>query len=201
MFETVETFDSLPSTNDYLKRFLQEGRPRAVRARQQTAGKGQYGRTWHSVRDEGLYLSMLVFPPWSAGHAEWLNLAAMASVLDALRSHGGQELDLAVKRPNDILAGGRKLCGILTELSSQQDRILWAIVGTGLNLRQGSFPPGLRRPATSLALEGVDPIDEAALAETLLERFAFYYRQLEQQGQEAIRRRLAAESSWEDEAR
>ncbi|HSR66441.1 MAG TPA: biotin--[acetyl-CoA-carboxylase] ligase [Acidobacteriota bacterium] len=195
-FETIETFRSLPSTNDYLKRFLDQGRPRAVRARRQTAGKGQYGRTWHSALDQGLYLSMLVFPAWPAAQADWLNLAAMAAVLDTLRSQGGPELDLSLKRPNDILAGGRKLCGILSELSSQQERILWAIVGVGLNLRQRRFPKDLRRPATSLLLEGVRSIDDEALASSLLDRFQHYYRQIEDDGGEDLRGRLAAEPSW-----
>ncbi len=109
-------------------------------ADQQTAGRGRRGRVWESRPGLGLWCSVAL-----AGGPEGLNFAAPLAVLDAL----GGDLPLTLKWPNDVLAGGRKVCGVLVE-----HRAGWTVVGIGLNVGHaaGDFSPDLRDTATSLAL-------------------------------------------------
>lgn len=158
MFRTFDYLARIPSTNDYLKDFVAERRPRYAAARLQTQGKGRHGRLWIAAADESLCVSYLLFPEWSARQAPYFNRLAALSVVDSIRASGGTGLDLRIKLPNDVLIGGRKACGILTELSTQGDRILWAVLGIGVNLGQTSFPSPLEVKATSLRLEGVEDV-------------------------------------------
>lgn len=159
LFALQETLDSVGSTNDYLKLFVDEGRSRAVRSCAQTAGRGRNGRTWVSAQDEGLYASFLIFPDWPVAQAEALNMISVLAVIETIREMGPHLGDLvAAKRPNDVLIRGRKVCGVLVELGSQSGRIQWAVAGIGLNLDQTAFPPMGRHlyPPTSLRIEGVE---------------------------------------------
>ncbi len=190
MFQRLDRLETVDSTNDYLKAFIDEGRPRAVLARQQTCGKGRYGRSWHSPPGLGLYLSLLVFPRWSGDRTERFNQVATLAVLDAIRSCGGADVDLRVKPPNDIYAGRRKLCGILTELASLSNQVEWAIVGIGVNLFHEDFPEFLQERATSLRLEGVE-VDPAALAEAVTQAFERIYRQVERGNAQRVEARYS----------
>lgn len=154
-FRHFEYLPTVGSTNDYLRARVPHGIPRLVVADEQTGGKGRFGRRWHSEAGQGLYVSYLLYPNWSVGRAPFLNRAAGLSVLKAIRRHGGEVPPLGLKEPNDVLIGGLKVCGILTELSSLQQRIEWAIIGIGVNVYQRSFPEQLAGKATSLALEGI----------------------------------------------
>ena len=158
-FAIQDRLDSVGSTNDYLKQFVDEGQPRAVRARQQTAGRGRNSRVWVSHRDQGLYASFLIYPDWPVQQGEVLNMISVLSVIETIREvDPGLGTDVWAKRPNDVLIRGRKVCGVLVELGSLCERIQWAVLGIGLNLYQTTFPPMARplHPPTSLKLEGID---------------------------------------------
>jgi BirA family biotin operon repressor/biotin-[acetyl-CoA-carboxylase] ligase len=144
---------AVDSTNDYVRRFIPQRRPRVVLAAAQTAGRGRFGRFWHSPAGAGLYVSYLVFPEWDASRSPLLNVVASLAVVRTLRRLSSR-LDLRIKEPNDVLVGGRKIAGILVELATLGTRIDWAVVGIGVNVGQTAFPEDLPS-ATSLALEGV----------------------------------------------
>lgn len=157
MFSTIDFLEEVGSTNDYLKQFIDQGEPKAVVARAQQAGKGQYGRSWHSPPDLGLYASYLVFPGWETEKAFYLNQITSLAVVGLLRRFSSGRCLPTVKEPNDVLIGARKVAGALTELGSQENRIQWAVAGVGVNLSHSGFPPDLETTATSLKLEaGVD---------------------------------------------
>ncbi len=178
LFKQFDYLHRVDSTNDYLKAFVEEGETRMVVAREQVSGKGRGERSWYSPPEEGLYLSYLLFPPWQVKRSPFLNmLSGLAAVL-AIREEGSSSLQLKLKRPNDILIGGKKVGGILIEMSSMQDRILWAIVGIGVNLYQKDFPEDLPQ-ATSLAQEGVTVSHPLDFCGRLTEQFERLYRQLE----------------------
>ncbi|MEE8585766.1 MAG: biotin--[acetyl-CoA-carboxylase] ligase [Acidobacteriota bacterium] len=196
MFDRFEYLEIIASTNDYLKAFTGDGRPRAVRAGEQTAGKGRSGKSWLSEPGLGLYVSYLVFPDWLAGQAPYFNQIASLAVLESIRRCGGSGLDLRIKEPNDIYIAKRKVCGLLTELSTFRERIQWAIVGAGVNLAHQSFPPALQDKATSLHLEGL-AVDAARLCSHLTERFEHHYRLVSEGSGKAVARRYAAEKKLE----
>ena len=185
LFKQFDYLHRVDSTNDYLKAFVEDGETRMVVAREQVSGKGRGNRSWYSPPKEGLYLSYLLYPPWRVERSPFLNmLSGLAAVL-AIREEGPPGLQLKLKRPNDILIAGKKVGGILIEMSSMQDRILWAIVGIGVNVYQKDFPEDLSH-ATSLAQEGVAVSHPLDFCDRLTKQFEGLYRQLEEGKWESI---------------
>lgn len=169
----IERHRRLGSTNDRLKERAREGAPEwtAVLAEEQTAGRGREGRVWASPPG-GLYLSVLLRPRFGA--AGLIPLAAGVSVAEALGEHG---VATELKWPNDVLAGGRKLAGILAEASSSSAGLDWVVLGLGVNLEPApeALPEEVRASAASiLALTGrsVAPTEVAA---AVLARLTVWY--------------------------
>ncbi|MFN7924280.1 MAG: biotin--[acetyl-CoA-carboxylase] ligase [Bryobacteraceae bacterium] len=134
----------------------------AVGADEQTAGRGRHGRSWHSPPGTGLYVSVVLRLPFPAETFPALTLAAGLAVRDSIRTTGGLTCDL--RWPNDVLAGERKVAGILTQIEAGA-----AVVGIGVNVSQKRFPPGLATPATSLLLEAGRLVEREALLVELLQ--------------------------------
>ena len=134
----------------------------------QTAGRGSRGRAWHSPEGDGLYASVVLLPDAPPRTPALLTMAAALGVLDLLQSLGAGELRL--KWPNDVLASGGKICGILVESRGLDPKRPAYVCGMGLNVRQRTFPPDVEeRGVTSLGRLGVDQ-DPAALIVPLLNR-------------------------------
>lgn len=131
----------------------------------QTRGRGRLGRTWHSPAGEGLYLSLVLLPPPPPPSPAALTMAAGLGVLEGLRSLGLEAARL--KWPNDVLARGAKLAGILVESRGLDPARPHAVVGVGVDVEQTAFPPALaaERRVTSLRLEGFPAsVDETLTA-------------------------------------
>lgn len=162
----VHAHPSLGSTNDEAARLAEAGAPEGVVvvADEQTAGRGRLGRTWTAEAGTSLLASWIVRPPYAADRWPLLSLATGVAVAEAVIDRG---VEAQLKWPNDVLAGHRKLAGILAEAGNG-----FVVVGLGLNVRQDSFPEGLS--ATSLLLERARPVGRARLLGAVLERFAPY---------------------------
>ena len=180
LFKQFDYLESIDSTNEYLKTFVAEGEPRIVVAGEQTAGKGRYSRTWYSPPGEGLYVSYLLYPGWRIAQSSFLEILAGLAVVCAIGRAAPSNLQVRLKRPNDVIISGKKVCGALTETSTLQDQILWAIIGIGVNLHQKEFPDDLRQTATSLAAEGLRVEHPLDFCEILTEELQRLYRDLEQ---------------------
>jgi BirA family biotin operon repressor/biotin-[acetyl-CoA-carboxylase] ligase len=158
------------STNDEAAAWARAGAPHGalVLADAQTRGRGRLGRPWHSPPGESLYLSMVLrpSPEVSPARASAITLSAGAAVAEALDALG---VDPALKWPNDVLLGGKKVCGILTEMATRGAAIAHLVVGLGLNVSARAFPPPLEQSATSLLAAGRS-IDREALLAALLPR-------------------------------
>ena len=156
------------STNTYLKQLASNGAPdeTAVLSIRQTAGRGRRGRSFLS-EPGGLYLSYLIRPHESA--QELLHLTALAGlcVCNAVRQVTGMQP--SIKWPNDPVLNGKKLCGILTELSVslETQEPEYVVIGIGINCNQTQFPQELDM-ATSLRIEAGRPADVNAIAAALL---------------------------------
>ncbi len=185
LFKQFDYLHRVDSTNDYLKTFVEEGEARMVVAREQMSGKGRGENSWYSPPEAGLYVSYLLYPGWQVERSPYLNMLSGLAVVMAIGEEGPSGLPLKLKRPNDILIGGKKVGGILIEMSSMQDRILWAIVGIGVNLYQKEFPEDLPH-AMSLALGGVTVNHPLDFCDRLTGQFERLYRQLEEGKWEVI---------------
>lgn len=131
-------FKELGSTNDTLLKMAEEGvEPwTVVIADKQTSGRGREGRDWWSPPGS-LYMSVLLRPQVEARELMRLPVLASLALLDAIGNAGSR---LLIKWPNDILLDGRKLAGILVESRSEGSRVVNAVVGFGVNMRQTSGP-------------------------------------------------------------
>jgi BirA family biotin operon repressor/biotin-[acetyl-CoA-carboxylase] ligase len=159
--------DECDSTNDDAARLARAGARHGtvVIARAQRAGRGRDGRSWASPRDAGLYLSAVVRPPLPLVDVPPMTLAIGVGLCDAARAVGAPA---QLKWPNDALAHGKKLAGVLVEAHSQGHRLDAVIVGIGVNLRAGSLPPELATTAITLDDAAGAPVDRAAFIAHLL---------------------------------
>src|SRR5581483_2965854 len=137
-----------------------------VVAEAQSAGRGRLGRTWHSPPGTNLYCSVVLRPPLAPAAVPQLALVAGVAVAAAVAET--TTLSAEIKWPNDVLVGGRKVAGILTELEAELERVRFVIVGIGVNLNTTAFPAELAERATSLALASGRPVDRAAFTGRLL---------------------------------
>lgn len=118
---------------------------------QQTAGRGRGGHSWQSEPGSAILVSVLLRPRIEAAQALWLSLMAGVAVHDAILGSCGIECDL--RWPNDLLIGRKKVCGILTEISSEIEQLRFAVIGIGVNVNQPSFPQEIAEIATSVQIE------------------------------------------------
>ena len=181
------------STQERVRSAALSGAPEGtlVRALEQTEGRGRLGREWHSPRGLGLWMSFLLRPRVDPVRWPALNALVALSLAEAVESLAGPELEGWrgwIKWPNDLYGRHGKLAGILAESVPGG-----VVVGVGLNLDQeaGDFPPSLRAPASSLALEGFSPVPSP---EEVLRRFnrslTAEYRDFQNGEDEFLRRGL-----------
>ncbi len=167
--QVLHAYDSLESTSDLAKELAEEGAAHGetVIAEAQTAGRGRRGRSWVSPPGRNVMFSVVLRPELPPARAPELTLVASVAICDALRQAG---VAAGIKWPNDILAGGRKIAGILTELAAEPDRVHWVVVGVGVNvnLRREELPEELREVATSVLLERGEPAPRALFAAACL---------------------------------
>lgn len=158
--------EALPSTNAEAKRFAASEEGTVVIAEVQTAGRGRMERSWHSPQG-GVWMSVILKPQIPPAQAFRVNIAAAVAVARALEGLYG--LEVKIKWPNDLMVGGRKVSGILTEIGADMDRLEYAVVGIGINanLDPAALPEGWR--ATSISTELGRKVLRAELVQRVLE--------------------------------
>ena len=179
-------FDTLPSTNQYIKDNVDEMNGNTlVVAGKQTEGRGRRGRSF--VSDEnGLYFSIFLRSRIDIAETPFITSVAAAAVLDSVLKVGAAA---EVKWPNDILCHGKKVCGILTEMSSDPEQTYYIIVGIGINLYNESFPDEISDIATSLKMEGIE-VNKTDFLFNVIKNFSTYYGEYENGNKKAILTRL-----------
>ena len=189
-------FDSIDSTNLEAIRRAKAGAHEGlcIIAREQTRGRGRLDRSWHSPKDAGLYLSLVLRPQFELARWPLINLAAALAVRDAIFRTCDVTVD--IKWPNDVCVDDRKLCGILAETVETETGAA-AIVGIGINLNDESFPIELKPHATSLQAVTGDEVNRDLLSNNLLETFSGRYQVLQSgAGAEQTIREWCAKSSY-----
>lgn len=172
----IRYYDEIDSTNNEAKKLAREGclEGTVVIADCQKSGRGRLGRVWDSPPGEGIWMSLILRPHLLPTYASQLTLVAGNSMCEAISKVTG--LKAKIKWPNDIVVNSKKVCGILTEMSTQMECIDYVIIGIGVNVNTAAFKEELPY-ATSLLLEGHQEYSRKAVVAAFLECFEADYDQ------------------------
>ena len=194
----IHHYYKIGSTNSEAMRCAAEGAPEGsvFLAEEQLAGRGRGAHNWHSARSAGIYCSVILRPAMPPSDALIFSLAAGLAVRAAVMEIAPQ-LRVDLKWPNDLLLGGKKFCGILTEMNAEATRVRHLVVGIGINVNQVKFPAELREIATSLRIETGTEWSRVELCAALLKSLDREYRSLVEDAgaRDAILRRFEESSS------
>ena len=176
------------STNEEAKLLAQNGCPDGtiVLAEEQLSGRGRLTRGWFSPFGKGIWLAVVLRPPFRPQQAPKCTLMAAVAVRKAIAEQTG--LECGIKWPNDILWQNRKLVGILTELNAEMDLIHYIVVGIGINvnINEEEFLPEIRNAATSLSYIQQAPVSRLLLLKAVLQNLDRYYTEVCQNGFDGI---------------
>lgn len=188
---SIEWHAVIDSTMRRAAELAREGAPAGtiIGADEQTAGQGRLGRRWHSAAGGGLYFTMILRPKLDAADLPVVTLALGLAVADAIQMFTGLPCDL--RWPNDVLANGRKIAGILTQMHDAA-----VLAGIGVNVNQADFPEEIRGIATSIILETGTEHDRHFLLRAIAGGIDSHVRILETSGATAILRLFTAASSY-----
>lgn len=191
-------FSEVDSTNVQAQRLAEQGAldGTVVVADSQSAGKGRLGRRWDSPPGVNLYTSVILRPAISPLRAAQLTFVAAVAVARAIKESCG--LQVQVKWPNDLLLHGRKVAGLLSEMSAESERIHYVVLGIGINvnLDPAHLPADLRYPATSLKAAAGAHCPRACLARHLFQHLDVLYQEYLQSGFSPIARYWEALCAW-----
>ena len=176
-------FEDIPSTNNEAKRLAIEGAEDGtiVVSEAQGAGKGRLSRGWFSPKGKGIWFSVILRPNFLPQDAPKCTLMAAVAIVRAARKF---DIQVGIKWPNDILYQGRKLVGILTEMSAEMERINYVVIGTGINvnLLPEDFPPEVKDIATSLAIIKGEKLSRVKLFAEIITAMEDLYLSAQQEG-------------------
>ncbi|MGX4598174.1 biotin--[acetyl-CoA-carboxylase] ligase [Faecalimicrobium sp. JNUCC 81] len=165
-------FQTIDSTNDYAKKIASEKEDGTVIiSEEQTKGKGRLGRQWYSKSHEGIWMSIVLKPNIMPYKAPFITLIAGASIVKALND---LEVNTLIKWPNDIILNGKKISGILTELSAEIERVNHIVLGMGINVKTMEFSQEICDIATSLYKEGYK-VSRVDIVRNILNEFEKLY--------------------------
>ena len=194
----IHHYYKIASTNSEAMRCAAEGAPEGsvFLAEEQLAGRGRGAHSWHSARSAGIYCSVILRPAMPPSDALIFSLAVGLAIRAAVMEIAPQLL-VDLKWPNDLLLGGKKFCGVLTEMNAEATRVRHLVVGVGINVNQAKFPAELREIATSLRIETGTEWSRVELCAALLKSLDREYRSfVEDAGaRDAIPRRFEENSS------
>lgn len=178
----VVYFDETDSTNTQIRKLAEAGAPAGTLAAadRQTGGKGRRGRGWEAPSGVGIWMSLLLRPQISPMSASMLTLLMALAAAKGIRKATG--LEPQIKWPNDLVLNKKKICGILTEMSTELMEIQYVVIGTGINVNQVEFPEEIRATATSLCMEGGKPYKRSPIIAEIMLAFEEYYEKFLETG-------------------
>ena len=175
-------FQTIDSTNNKAKELALSGSPSGtvVISEEQTLGRGRLGRSWVSPKYKGIWLSIILKPDTAPMNVPKITQVGAAAVIKALN-----ELDIKayVKWSNDIVLNNKKICGILTEMSGELNKVNYVVMGIGINVNIDGedFPDELKDTATSISSEVGRYIKRKELVSSLLNNFEILYDEFERE--------------------
>ena len=178
--QNVVYYDETDSTNNEAKRNSDMPDGTLFISEIQTGGKGRLGRAWVSPKGIGIWMSLLLKPHILPQDVAQITLVAgMATA----RSVG---CGAKIKWPNDDVIGSKKICGILTEMSAEIERVNYIVPGIGINVNTESFPDELKEKATSLYIESGKKFERYKIVQRFLKEFEILYKKFIEGGIAAI---------------
>ena len=170
--------EKVNSTNDIAKELAAKGAEEGtiVLAEKQLRGRGRMGRWWDSPFGKGIYVSIILKPGIMPQDAPKITMVFGVAAVRAIEKV--TSLKAGIKWPNDLLINGKKVGGILTEMSTEMDGIEYIVVGIGINVNNSlsSFPDEIKKTASSLKIELNRPVSRIVFFGRLLEQMEDYYR-------------------------
>lgn len=172
----VLSFNCIDSTNIKAKQLAELGEAEGtlVVAEQQITGKGRRGRSWQSECGVGIWMTLLLRPELAPVNVSGLTLLTALAVARAIRQVCN--VSAQIKWPNDIVIAKKKICGILTEMSSEENFVHYVVIGVGINANTEKFSSEIENIASSIWLETGKKVDRCALAAAFVSVFSDYYR-------------------------
>ncbi|KAB3532394.1 biotin--[acetyl-CoA-carboxylase] ligase [Alkaliphilus pronyensis] len=174
-------FNSIDSTNSYAKGIADKTPSGTlIISEEQLSGRGRLGREWESPKGDGIWMTLILKPKFPPSEGGKLTQIAAASVWQGINKVLG--LKSLIKWPNDIVINGKKVCGILTEMSAELNQLHYLIVGIGINVNNEAFHNTIADKATSLFLEKGEKINRRALLCEILNAFELLYDSFVKEG-------------------
>lgn len=173
----IFTYDTIDSTNNEAKRKALDNtiNKGLFIAEEQTEGKGRRGKQWESNKGSGIWMSLLIRPPILPINASMLTIVTGLAVIKGIKKH--INIDVSIKWPNDIVINGKKICGILTEMSSEIEYINYVIIGIGINVNTEDFPKEIKKIATSMKIEGKKKYSRKEILVDIINEFHILYEE------------------------
>jgi len=180
----IKYYKDVQSTNNEAKELAAKGAAEGmiVVSEAQNSGRGRLLRGWYSPENQGIWFSVILRPAFLPQEAPKCTLMAAVAIVKAVKKISG--LDVGIKWPNDILYEGKKLVGILTEMSAEMDGINYIVIGMGINvnIQQTEFPEEVAGIATSLSILKGEKLSRVTLLQAILAELEELYDQVQRQG-------------------
>lgn len=172
--------ERVDSTNNYAKKIAESGAPSGtlVLTEDQYGGRGRRGRIWVNPPGSSIAMTLVVRPELAPNHASMMTLVMGIAITKACKKTAGVEAK--IKWPNDVIVDGKKICGILTEMSADPDMIHYVVIGAGINVNIESFPEEIKGVATSLQMATGKRFHRADLISSCMEEFEKCYEKFMQ---------------------
>ena len=170
--------DEIDSTNAYAKRKKDLPDGTVFIAKKQTNGRGRCGRVWQSEDDNALYMSILLKPDIKPDKISAITLVFGLAVCNALKKYA----NIGIKWPNDVVLNNKKLAGILCEMSANEEKVEYVVLGVGVNVNNKSFPDEIKNIATSLKLQNSKDYEIKEIANDILNEFNALYENFKSEG-------------------
>lgn len=169
--QDIVYFKEIDSTNRYAKKLAGQGAAHGtmVLADTQTAGRGRRGHSWISPAGSSISMTLILRPDVPPAQVAKISLLTALATANAIRRVTG--LDVRIKWPNDIVAGGRKVCGMLMEMDATPEKVASVVAGVGINVHQTQFPEEIAHSASSLDLLAGRRISRADIVRAFLQEY------------------------------
>lgn len=187
LIKNVCFYDCIDSTNLQAKLEAEQGAEEGtlIVADEQIGGRGRRGRVWKSPAGKNIYVTLLLRPKLLPDKAAMLTLVMALAVAKGIEQSLAEKKEpgwIGIKWPNDIVINGKKVCGILTEMTLKAGGIGYVLVGVGMNVHCQDFSPELEDIATSLEQECGQKINRSVLLSNIMKAFERYYTVFLSQG-------------------